>query len=673
MTLPIAVLLVFVAQAPAATTPRYERPVTVAAPGPQRLAIDATLLAAGAPFTVVRRGAALQRLVAEDGLSDLRLTATDGREVPYLLVYPAVADPQWRTVAVQPIAGSETATQKTSGFEADLGSIEEVDGIALRSPGPFMKRFSLEASGDREHWTLVVPDATLFDVPDRALRQTHADFRPAAYRYLRLTWDDTRSARMPLPASIAVRLATDAPPPEPGTVALAFERRPSEPGRSRYHITLPGSRLPLTALRLDAAGTYLFRSITVTEPRLAEWQAAPITIGEGLLFRDQPSGAPLRVPIRQPSQAELDLVVEDGDNPPLDLRGVTGEFAELPWIYFDAPGPLVAHYGAVGLPRPSYDLEAARASVRIDAVPAARWGPPAAAPAAAAAPSIDPASLTGGALDVSSFRYSRAITGDGSRLVALPLDAAVLAHSAGPVREFADVRIVDGDGRQVPRLVERRPEPLVLRLPSAPATPEAAELQPKPGQHRSVYRITLPYAALPDARLVIGTTAAVFRRRVDVGYERPADRAHRDPWFLRVATTDWSRVEDAPAILTLSLNTAVADATQLTLVVDEGDNSALPIASVQLLLPSYRLRFVRPATASRLVYGGGAIDAPRYDLALLAPAVLSAPVTEVSMAAEAQTAAPGAIVKPLISPAMFWAVLAVAVVALLGVLVALLR
>jgi len=664
--LTLAVLAALIAQA-TPPAPRYERPIAVAAPGPQRLAIDAALLAGGAPFTVVRRGSLQQRLVAEGGLSDLRLAGSDGREVPYLLVYPPVHEPQWLPAAVLPIA----ATNKTSGLEADLGSVQDVNGIDLRQlPGPFMKRFALEGSADREHWTLVIAEGTLFDLPERRLRQTAAGFAAGRYRYLRVTWDDTHSARVPVPPIAFARLAGADAPAAPLVEPLSFERRASEPGRSRYHVTLPGTRLPIAALRLTAGGTYVFRNVAVTEPRLAAWQAAPVTIGEGLLVRDQSSGADLRVPIQQPSQAELDVLVEDGDNPPLDLRAVAAEFAELPWIYVDAPGPLVARYGDAALPRPSYDLEAARDTVRIDALPEARWGAPSVR-AAPAPPPIDAAALTGAPLDAASFRYSRGITGGTAGLVALPLDAAVLAHSTGPAREFADVRIADGSGRQVPRLVERRPEPLLIPLRAEPAAPAAAELQPTPGRHRSVYHIALPYAALPDARIVIGTTAAVFERHVALGYERPPDRGHRDPWFLTPGSVEWSRAQGASNTLTLPLSMPIPDATQLTLVIDEGDNSALPIANVQLLLPSYRLRFVRPASEARLVYGSAAIDMPRYDLALLAPSVLGAAVTEVSMSAEAETKA--AAEERLLSPRVFWLVLAAAVVALLGVLAALLR
>jgi hypothetical protein len=672
MTTSFGLLLVLIAQAPTAPPVQtFERAIVVSAPGPQKLAVDAALLVGGAPFTVVPRSPEQERAVAENGLSDLRLIGADGREVPYLLVYRTAPDPQWRRAGVQAIA----ATDKTSGFEADLGSVQEIDAVDLRRlPGPFMKRFALEASADREHWTQVVAEGTLFDLPERRLRQTAAVFAAGAYRYLRVTWDDTHSARVPLPADVMIRLSVAgvALPPPPVTAApLAFVRRASEPGRSRYHITLPARRLPIVALRLEIGGTYLFRSAMVTEPRLAAWQAAPVEIGGGLLVRDQASGTTLPVFVQQPSQAELDLLVEDNDNPPLDLRSVTAVFAELPWIYVEAPGPLVARYGDVTLPRPSYDLEAARGTVQIDALPEARWGTPFARTPPAPAPAIDAAALGGGPLDMSSFRYSRALTSAASPLLALPLDAAVLAHSAGPSREFADVRIVDGSGRQVPRLVERRPEPLLIPLRAVPAAPAAAELQPRPNLHRSIYHIDLPYAALPEANIVVATTSPVFQRHVTIGYERPADRGHRDPWFLVTQSVDWSRDKGASNVLPLPISSSPPSATQLTLVIDEGDNSALPVSSVQLLLPSYRLRFVGPASSARLVYGSASMDVPRYDLALLAPSVLQAEVGEVSMAAEAPTA--DAAQEQLISPRMFWVVLAAAVIALLGVLVVLLR
>ena len=89
----------------------------------------------------------------------------------------------------------------------------------------------------------------------------------------------------------------------------------------------------------------------------------------------------------------------------------------------------------------------------------------------------------------------------------------------------------------------------------------------------------------------------------------------------------------------MTLAVPQVDATDLWLTVDEGDNAPLPITAVRLLLPSYRLRFYRPAGSTlRLVYGRTDLGAPQYDLALLAPHVMGAEAREVTPRPEAASA-----------------------------------
>ena len=152
-----------------------------------------------------------------------------------------------------------------------------------------------------------------------------------SYRYLRLTWDDTSSGRLPRPPSAIARMVSGAPPPPQLAAALAFERRPSEPGRSRYRVRLPGGHLPIVAVDLDVGGGHVLRNAAISEPRLSGSEAIPVVLGSGTLrrvVRGSLSASALRVAIAQPLEAQLDLVVDDGDNPPLELRGVQAIFAE---------------------------------------------------------------------------------------------------------------------------------------------------------------------------------------------------------------------------------------------------------------------------------------------------------------------------------------------------------
>ena len=304
--------------------------------------------------------------------------------------------------------------------------------------------------------------------------------------------------------------------------------------------------------------------------------------------------------------------MDDGDNPPLDLRGVNAVFSELPWIYFEAAsaGTLTARYGNDTLTAPRYDIEAVRNQVRIESVTDAKWGEPRTRTAEenAASGATPPLPTLGAPLDASLFKYLRDVPSGAAGLIAVPLDAAVLAHSAGPARGFSDLRVIDASGSQIPYVLERVAEPLTLEL-----TPDKLSTPPKtlPPQRtgaspQSIYRIKYPYAELPPTTLSISTQTRVFDRGITIAVERPPIDRHRDPWLETIAST---RTD---------------------------------------------------------------LNRPRYDLALLRPQVLGTAAEEVTPEPERQ----GAGATPagaLVSPRVFWGVLGVSVAVLLFLIVRLLR
>ena len=639
---------------------RFERPV-VASSGPQRLRPDVALLT-GTPR-----------------LNDLRLYDTSGREVPYLLV-PSTPQPMaWAIGDISAIA----ATEKMSGFEVDFDEIKTIDRIRIEGiPPPFMKRANLEGSGDRSRWTVLLDQTTIFDLPESELQHLDLAFAAGAYRYVRVTWDDTNSARVPLPKGVASRRVEPQQAPVVAlTAPVAFETRPSEPGKSRYRIRLPGAHLPIAALELNVGGGHVLRRATVTESHLVGGKLVPVVTGTAMLRKvvdGTLTATALRVPMRSSGEPEIDLVIDDGDNPPLELNGIAAIFADLPWIYFEGTGAaIVARYGDPALQAPKYDLEAVRTTIDIQNARDAAWGE---------RRDIQPTEIvstqtalmpTGGAaIDVRPFRYARSLPDGDAGLIAVPLDAAALAHSAGPTRDFGDVRVVDGSGRQVPYVLEGKDEPLtvavVLEQRSAPAYASKAA----GNGATSYYRLRLPLANLPAARLVLATSARVFDRTVTVSVDRAADRQHRNGWQQQLAVARWGHADRDTAAPALTLPLPSVDVVELVIAVAEGDNSALPLTSAQLLLPSYRLRLFRAAgTPLRMVYGQEALSAPSYDLALLAPYVLGTAAREVSLSQEqsGEAAQLNPAVAALISPRVFWGVLIVAVISLLALLARLLK
>ena len=548
-------ILPLVGLAQRASEQTYERRVATVGPGPQRLAIDADLVTTGAPFRVLQRG---ERFYADDGLTDLRLVTEGGRPVPHLLIHPPSPEREWIRGSILGVA----ATKKNSGFEVDLRTASAVDMIRVDGlPVPYLKRLTLEGSGDRERWTMLVAEGTLFDLPDEQLRQNALGFAAGPYRYLRVTWNDANSGRVPSPSAVGARRVSTAPPPTATTVSASIERRPSEPGMSRFRVRLPGARLPVVALDLDvgagAGGGHVYRRAVVGESRFAGFEAAPVELGRAMLsrvVRDGLTASALRVPIAAPVEAELELTIDDGANEPLDLRGVSAVLAELPWIYFEAPaGAVTARYGDLTLPKPEYDLEAVRSSVDLAKVPEAKWGEGGTARvgATAGAPAM-PAPNAGPTLDPAQFKFTRPIESaveggaKGSGLVALSLDAHALAHSRGAAARFADVRVLDGSNRQIPYLLERRNEPVSVDVAIALAPDSRAqELKMPPGSRpRSVYVVQLPYANLPPSTLVLETSGRVFQRTVRIGIDRPPDRNRRDAYFDVRAVETWRHADD---------------------------------------------------------------------------------------------------------------------------------
>jgi hypothetical protein len=278
------------------------------------------------------------------------------------------------------------------------------------------------------------------------------------------------------------------------------------------------------------------------------------------------------------------------------------------------------------------------------------------------------ASVRGAPLETGGFGYQRGILEGPAQLVALPLDAAVLAHSQGPSRSFADVRIVDDQNLQIPYVLEQRAARLTVEAPFRRFFPTLRELTTRAGIARTFYRVTLPYENLPQPVLTLETSEQIFLRSIELGAQRPADRRHRTDWFESFGRTSWHHANPRTPPPPLEIPFSRSRGLELLLIVEEGDNQPLPISAVRLLLPGWQLRFFRPASPIRLLYGRPDLTEPRYDLAMLAPSAMSGTAREITAVPEAVASQPAA----LVSPRAFWIGLSLAVLALLALIVRLL-
>ena len=324
----------------------------------------------------------------------------------------------------------------------------------------------------------------------------------------------------------------------------------------------------------------------------------------------------------------------------------------------------MARFGAGHMPPPQYDLEAERNLLPETKCSDAQWGEVNdLIPLSATLPQTSPLPLIGAPIDGKQFRYSRRIMAGDPGLSAVTLDAAVLAHS-----DLDDLRIADSSGRQVPYLLEKRDEPLVLKLK---IHKRISGRKDRTSNYLSTYKVDLQFDSLPSCRLVLSTVARVFDRMVTINAERTSEDRRAESRVETLASARWRHLAEDRADPLLVLDLAELLTSQLTISIDEGDNSPLPIKSIQLLFPSYRLRFFHGAGASlTLYYGAPSLSRPRYDLALLAPRLTGAAAHELSLSPET-ILSPATSAAPL-QKRLFWGMLIVATVVLLFLLVRLL-
>jgi hypothetical protein len=653
-TLGNCVLLILLCAAPVRPQPlqfRFERQVFLSGPGPHRLAPDIALIA-GAAFPDLR---------------DLRLYDSSGTEVPYLLIPPEKPEFHWKAGKILPVVASKSS----SGFEVDLSSSGPIDSLRLTGiRSPFLKRCRLEGSGDRSHWTLLVAEGTLFDLPSEGLRMLEMPFAAGEFRYLRVTGDDRESGVVSPPTRAAARSVEARNAAVPLRGPAEFQRLAASPGSSRFQVRLPGPNLPIAALELSVSETRLLRNARATESRLSGVEVSSRLLGSGVLRRVVQGtlvAADLRIPIVTPEGREINILVDDNDNPPLNLTGVGLEFAPQPWIYFESSGQasVVARFGDPRLTSPKYDLEAIRQYIGRTDLKEARWGDSRDAhpPESFAEGGIQVP--VGAPIDSKGFHYSRKISDSPAGLTALVMDAAVLAHSQ---EDLSDVRISDESEHQIPYLLEKNSDVIALNVP-------LLSDKAKSSAHQSRYRLVLPFENLPAANVMLVTPERTFQRKISVEVERTAFDPRSEPSVETLTSVTW-RHDDPDSVtapLTLALRPSLGTK-NVTLIVDEGDNRPLALGSARLQLPLYRLRFFYPANGKlRLLYGQAGLAPARYDLQLLAPRLVSLPSHELTLDPEATASGAGVSENNSIQTRVFWAALIVAVLVVLALLVRLLR
>jgi hypothetical protein len=268
--------------------------------------------------------------------------------------------------------------------------------------------------------------------------------------------------------------------------------------------------------------------------------------------------------------------------------------------------------------------------------------------------------LAGAALDVSAWKFRKAVKISGAGAQQVELDLDTLAHARA---DFADLRVLRGSN-QVPSLVERTSISRWI-APVVTATNDAKDR--KLGR----WILQLPRAGLPVTRLTCVARTPLFERSLSL-YEELADE-RGSAYRHALGGALWRQTPERNSKdFALTLDSAPRSGV-LFLETGNGDNPPIELEQIQMTYPATRVLFKgKPGEEVFLYYGNPRVAPPRYDLSLVADQLLAAEKNVASLSAEEQLTPWGENRVAGQGGLLFWGILAGVVVALLAIIARLL-
>ncbi|HEX3126361.1 MAG TPA: DUF3999 family protein [Thermoanaerobaculia bacterium] len=536
------------------------------------------------------------------GGADIRVLSPGGAVVPFRL---GVALP---TSGRQPLA-IRNPEEEDGGWvqqlEVGTGAAPHerlILGLAPDGPVPAL---SLEGSPDGTGWQPLASGVPVRLGEVEGLQQVALSYPSTSDRFLRIHWPQGSAP----PEVTTAEVETVNGP----TLALATRGARCDDTATGAVCTLElpaGQIVRRIALELEGAGPIGYR---LDEPRDARWEIMaegvwqPGPEGERRLHVVSPGvGGP-----RPVAGSLLRLELYAPDEAP-KLLGYVLDLA-VPTVLFQAavPGRYTLAYGGTG----SASVSAARPGGRI------LWVEP--GPEQESPPPPLPQE-PGAPLDRIRFSDAWRVTAPNSEamepgtLVRLELPAAVYAAAR---EDLADLRLAVA-GRQVPFYRWSPPAPS-LTAGSRGLRPAESE---RPGESRVV--VSLPTENLPLTQVDLMVPGSLLRRPVTVMFVDPDRRSPRSGRPVRepAAKATWVCSPQPPLPCRERLALRGTAPRLMTVRFRDGDNPRLRAVDVAVWRRQDVLLFVWPELEKgdevRLLAGAAALEAPRYDLAALGPALL---------------------------------------------------
>ncbi len=608
---------------------------------------------------------------AQPALTDLRLVDAQGQEVPYLLDRDLSVRGVEPGRLLSPRSFRPTPNGDTTQLIFETGTTDPLDAIDLETSVPFfLKAAHVEISADGTEWQSLGSAVPVFR--QFGAEQLRLSLNRQKAAYVRVTLDDFRSRQVAFTGAKLLPAPTRAAPPPLIPLGAQITRRDEFAGETVLTVTLDGRHVLLAGLTLDAKDPLFMRRVTVAIREVQGAVSGERIIATGTIYRVALDGAPARAQLGlpldfTPPTRELLVHIHNGDSPPLTLDGVSAQQYPVNLLFLaPAAGTFTLLSGNPQVAAPRYDLAAFAGEMRVAGAATVVPGDVEAMPdyhpreSLGTAPLPD-VPLLGAPLDAKDWLYRRPIQLAHAGVQELELDLEALARSRP---DYADLRLLR-DGNQIPYVLEQPALARSLTLP-AESTPDAK----RPAV--SVWRLALPQTGLPLRRLVLTSATPLFQRQFRL-YEKLTGTDGR-AYENTLASGAWSRTPEPGVLETRIFELPDRLRTDtLWIETDNGDNPAIVLGAVQTVYPVVRLVFKTAETDGfALAYGQPAVNAPRYDLSLVAVKLLTSSRNVAQLTAGGQAGAAQSSFAGINGGYVFWGALALVVIVLLVVVAKLL-
>jgi len=304
-------------------------------------------------------------LVTKSHLADIRILGPDGAEVPF------IRRRVWRqgTLVRHPgkVLDPVVLPDGSSRAVVDLGepTPEHVKVHLTLDRIDYLRRTRVESSADSKDWGLLAQDAYVFDIATGGPRAVRRWIRypKTNARYLRVTLLPGEDGQPILVTAAELEpVQKEAARPSERSVDLEIEG-PTQSEKGKTTVFLKGlpPRLPVHGLDLEIGTEEFVRRVTVeASTRKHAW----FTVGGGVVYRVQQRASggfeqSLDLPLSRGERPFVRLVFEDGDNPPLDVKTVSGRYPAEEFVFrARTAGKHELLIGRKDDREPSYDLQA---------------------------------------------------------------------------------------------------------------------------------------------------------------------------------------------------------------------------------------------------------------------------------------------------------------------------